>query len=63
MFAFRKNDSDKSLNIGVGYAWDPSVRVLGDGIVEGAPLPAGETQIRYKTTDQKGVMFLFSVGW
>jgi hypothetical protein len=63
MLAFRKDDSEKSLNVGLGYAWDPRVRVLGDGIEEGAALPAGETQIRYKTTDQKGLMVLFSVGW
>jgi hypothetical protein len=39
------------------------VRVLGHGIKEDAPLPEGETQIRYRNTYQRGFMVLFSVGW
>lgn len=62
-FGFRKAESDNSLNIGIAYVSDPSVRTLGDGIMEGQPLPSGETQIRYKTTHQEGLMVLFSVGW
>lgn len=26
-------------------------------------LPSGETQIRYRTTSQTGIMVAFSVGW
>jgi hypothetical protein len=63
MFLFRTPESDKSLNLAVAYAIDPSVRTLGDGIEEGKPLPEGETQIRYRTTHQEGLVVLFSVGW
>ena len=63
MLGFRTAESDKSLNLGIAFVTDPSVRTLGDGIVEGQALPTGETQIRYKTTDMYGLMALFSVGW
>ena len=63
MFGFRKADGDKSLNLGIAYATDPHVRTLGDGIEEGKALPAAETQIRFKTTHQNSLIFLFSVGW
>ena len=63
MFGFRKADGDKSLNLGLAYATDPRVRTLGDGIEEGKTLPAGETEIRYKTTHQDSLILLFSIGW
>lgn len=63
MLGFRKAESDKSLNLGVAYAWDFNVKTLGDGIEAGAPLPAGETEIRYRTTHQSGVLLMFSLGW
>ena len=63
MFGFRTAESDKSLNFGLAYVTDPSVKTLGDGIEDGSALPTGETQIRYKNTHQEGIMVLFSVGW
>lgn len=51
MLAFRHKEGDtKSWNIGLGYMVDPKVKVLGDGIVANQPLPAGETQVRFKIT-------------
>lgn len=35
--------------VGLGFLWSPGVQVLGDGVIDGKPLPEGETQIRYKT--------------
>jgi hypothetical protein len=49
-----------SWNLGVGLRVDPKVRVLGDGIVADQPLPAGETQVRFKDDAQLGVMVLSS---
>ena len=63
MVGFRTALSDKSLNLGVALASDPTVRVLGDGLEPGQPLPSGETELRYRTTHRESVMVLFSVGW
>jgi hypothetical protein len=49
-----------SWNFGVGLRVDPNAQTLGDGIVANAPLPAGETSIRYKTAPSYGVMLLSS---
>lgn len=61
MIGFRKDKaSQDSFNIGLGLIVDPSVKILGDGITENQPLPAGETEIRYKETSQGGILGLFS---
>ena len=61
MLGFRRSVTAKgSFNIGVGGVVDPSVKVLGDGINKNQPLPAGETQIRYKETSQWGVLIITS---
>lgn len=61
MVGFRKNPATtQSFNFGIGYVVDPNTRVLGDGIVQDQPLPAGETEIRYKETSQSGLLFLAS---
>lgn len=49
-----------SFNIGAGYFVDTKVKRLGSGVVEGEPLPAGETEIRYRETDASGWMFMLS---
>jgi hypothetical protein len=49
-----------AFNVGVGVVLDPSAKVLGDGLVANEPLPPGETEIRFKETDQWGVLVLFS---
>ncbi len=56
-------DSSKvkdSFNIGIGLMMDPSVKILGDGINENEPLPAGETTVRTRETSQWGVLFMVS---
>ncbi len=63
MLGFRKAENDKSLNLGFAYVWDPNVKTLGDGIAANAALPAGETEVRYRTTSQGGILLMFSVGW
>ena len=49
-----------SWNFGVGLRVDPSVQVLGDGIVANAPLPAGETAVRFKNVPSYGVILVSS---
>ena len=56
----RGKNSNESWNLGIGYIVDPSVKILGDGITENQALPAGETQIRFKETSQRGVFLLVS---
>lgn len=63
MVGFRPKNEQKSLNIGVGALVSPSVQVLGDGISKNAPLPAGETEIRYKNETKYGVAVAVSFGF
>ena len=49
-----------SFNIGVGALLDIKQKVLGDGIRANEPLPAGETDIRYRETSQIGAVVIFS---
>lgn len=63
VFGFREAENDTSLNLGLAFVWDPSVQVLGDGIEANKPLPSGETEIRYRTTNKVGILAMFSVGW
>lgn len=61
MWGFRTNKLQKeSWNIGVGYYVNTKVRQLGDGIVEGQPLPGNETEIRFKEVDRSGLAVLIS---
>lgn len=61
MIGFKRGkDSAQSFNIGIGAIVDPSVKVLGDGIRQDEPLPQGETQIRFKHTDQWGFLIITS---
>ena len=63
MFGFRYPGETKSLNIGFGGVVDPSVQILGDGLEADQPLPKGESEIRYKTTEQWGVICVTSFTW
>ncbi|MBF0539276.1 MAG: hypothetical protein HQL03_13590 [Nitrospirae bacterium] len=64
MFAFRPDiTSSSSFNIAVGATISPSVQVLGGGISDGQPLPAGETSIRYKKESKGGFGVLLSFAW
>ena len=44
----RKGPQEESFNLGLGLIFDPSVKVLGDSIHEGRPLPTGETDVQFK---------------
>jgi hypothetical protein len=52
--------SNLSWNIGVGALYDPSVKVLGSGIVANQPLPAGETVLRTTEVGGWGLMIMSS---
>jgi hypothetical protein len=49
-----------TFNIGIGAVVDPRVQILGDEFVENQEPPGNETEVRYKTTDQWGVVVLVS---
>lgn len=53
--------SRAAFNLGIGVVVDPNARILGDDIEANQPLPPGETEIRFKETDQWGILLLFSV--
>jgi hypothetical protein len=55
-----KTWNNTSWNIGVGFAVDPTSKILGDGIRANQPLPPGETAIRLKDTSQGGIMIITS---
>ncbi|MGJ3626426.1 hypothetical protein AB5I41_04985 [Sphingomonas sp. MMS24-JH45] len=44
----------------MGYVVDPDTQVLGDGIKENEPLPAGEKDVRFKETAQTGWLVIAS---
>ena len=60
MIGFRRAESGQSFNLGFGYAVDPNTQVLGDDIRANAPLPVGETEIRYKNVAQTLLLILSS---
>ncbi len=60
MIGFKRPDSSGSWNLGLGYAVDPRVQILGDGFVENEAPPAGETAVRFKETSQGGVLLITS---
>jgi len=55
--------TNKSFNFGIGAIVDPHTKVLGDGIEKDKSLPTGETEIRFKETDQWGLFFVFSASF
>jgi hypothetical protein len=57
------NKSKGSWNLGIGYVVDPKVKTLGDGLQKNLPLPAGETEIRFKEQTQKGMGVIFSASF
>ncbi|MDL1979572.1 MAG: hypothetical protein LWX52_16055 [Deltaproteobacteria bacterium] len=56
----RKGPSSGSWNCGVGLVVDPKVQILGDGFEANQPPPGSETVVRFKETDQWGVVLLAS---
>ena len=64
MLGWRYDDkSNSSWNIGAGLSVNPSTRVLGDGVTKNAPLPAGETEVRFQDKSLLGFMILASFSW
>lgn len=64
MLGFRRpsenpNSSD-SFNIGVGVMYDLNAQVLGDGIFENQPLPADESEVRFRRQSQSGLLIMTS---
>jgi hypothetical protein len=63
MFSILRDASTGSdFNIGVGAMLDEKVKFLGDGLVDGQPLPPGETEIRFKEKASWSFVILFSMG-
>lgn len=60
MIGFRAPGSSHGWSLGVGVGVDPNVQTLGDGLERNMPLPAGETQIRYREEAQYGAVILFT---
>jgi len=58
-----RGESGTAFGIGIGLVLDPSVQVLGDGLIEGQPLPDGETEIRFKTQSETGVGLFVSLSF
>lgn len=50
----------ENISIGVGWGWRPNAQFLGNGIVEGQPLPAGEESVRYKKQSVGGLVVMIS---
>ncbi len=64
MMGFRKNKTDfLSFNIGVGVMVDPNTKVLGDGFVANQAPPGTETEVRFKETEQIGILVLVSTSF
>lgn len=64
MVGFRHTKtSNGSWNIGVAGTITPNARILGDGVSRNQPLPAGETEVRFKNATLGGVMVLVSFSW
>jgi hypothetical protein len=53
-------EGSSSWNLGIGVVVDPNVKTIGDGVEPNAPLPRGETQVRFKEERQVGVLILAS---
>lgn len=64
MYGFGDNTKDKGTwNLGLGMFVDPQTKVLGDGFRPNEEPDNGADQVRFKTTDQWGLMIIFSRGF
>lgn len=66
MLGFRRGDPlvpRESWNVGLGVLIDPNAKVLGDGLEKDKPLPAGETNVRYKTEAESSIVLIFSFSY
>lgn len=61
MYGIRTDaESPQSLNIGLGYFLRNEVQKLGAGLEANQPLPAGETEIRYRTESDDNIVLTIS---
>lgn len=63
MWGFRQSQTSQTMNLGFGLSITPKAQVLGDGIIEGQPMPNGETEVRYKKTTKYGAAIAVSFGF
>ena len=63
VWGFSQPKSSQTLNLGLGLAISPHAQILGDGLVANSPLPAGETEVRFKKTTKYGLAFSVSFGF
>lgn len=64
MVGFRKNRETKlAFNVGIGIIVDPNTKVLGDGFAANLAPPPGETEVRFKETEQYGALILISTSF
>jgi hypothetical protein len=67
MVGFRRTDTSKSFNVGVGVVSDMNARTLGHGFTEDAPAPLDASgkpaPIRYEEETRYGLIFLTSFAW
>jgi hypothetical protein len=50
----------RSFNVGLGLMVEPDLKHLGSGLVDGAELPDGETEIRYQEASAEALLLLVS---
>ncbi len=61
MLGFRRREEKaSSFNIGIGVLYDLDTQILGDGFVENAPPPGGETEVRFRRQSQSGLLLMSS---
>ncbi len=61
MIGFRRGeDRTASFNLGIGVFYDVDTQILGDGFVENAPPPGGETEVRFRRQSQSGLLLMSS---
>jgi hypothetical protein len=67
MLGFRRTDTSKSFNVGVGVVSDMNARVLGNGLTLDMPAPVDSSgkpvAIRYEEDTQYGIVLLTSFAW
>lgn len=60
MVGFRDPSQSDAFTVAAGVMLDNDVTMLADGFNEGEPLPAGETQVRFKTESEASYILFFT---
>lgn len=59
MMGFKPSEAGgHAFTVGLGVAFTPDTKVLGDGVFANKPLPTGETTVRFKTTTATSLMLI-----